>query len=183
MAATAAILFLMGRTPICTCGTVGLWVNEANSSKTSQMLGDWYSPSHVIHGILFYAALWLAVRKMPLERRFAIAMFIEAAWELLENSPWAINRYREETIATGYTGDSIINTMSDIAMMAFGFWLARKLPTWASVVTVVGLEVAALIAVRDGLILNVWMFLWPNDAVRDWQAGGAASALIAALVH
>jgi hypothetical protein len=172
LAATAAILFLMGRPPICTCGEIELWVNAANSSRTSQMLADWYSPSHVIHGVLFFAVLWLVARKMPLERRFLIALVVEVAWELVENSPWAINRYRHETIATGYTGDSIINTMSDILMMAFGFWLARKLPVWTSVLLVIALELAALVMVRDGLTLNVWMFLWPNAAVRAWQSGG-----------
>jgi hypothetical protein len=172
LAATAALLFLMGRPPICTCGKVGLWVNAGNSPQTSQMLADWYSPSHIIHGILFFAVLWLVARKMPLERRFPIALVVEVAWELVENSPWAINRYRHETIATGYTGDSILNTMSDIAMMAIGFWLARKLPAWASVLLVIALEIAALIMVRDGLTLNVWMFLWPNATVRAWQSGG-----------
>ena len=171
LAATAALLLAMGRPPICTCGSIELWVNEGDSPKTSQMLADWYSPSHIIHGFLFYAALWLAARRWTVERRFLIALFAELAWEVLENTDWAIQRYREATIAIGYTGDSILNTMSDVAMMAAGFWFARKLPLWVTLAAAVILELAALAAVRDNLTLNVWMFLFPNDAVRDWQAG------------
>ena len=171
IAGAAAILLVMGRPPVCTCGTIDLWVNQGDSPKTSQMLADWYSPSHVIHGFLFYAALWLFFRRWPVERRFLTALLAEVAWELLENTDWAINRYREATIAIGYTGDSILNTASDIAMMTLGFWLARKLPTWLTVTLALALEAAALVAVRDNLTLNIWMFLLPNDAVRAWQAG------------
>jgi hypothetical protein len=171
VAAAAAILLAMGRPAICTCGTIELWVNQGDSPKTSQMIADWYSPSHVIHGFLFYALLWLTARRWPVERRFLAALLAEVAWELLENTDWAINRYREATIAIGYTGDSILNTVSDIAMMAMGFWLARKLPLWLTVGLAIALELAALAAVRDNLTLNIWMFLFPTDAVRAWQAG------------
>jgi len=167
----AAILLAMGRPPICTCGTIELWVNEGDSPKTSQMLADWYSPSHVIHGLLFYGLLWLVFRRWPVERRFLIATLVEIGWELAENSNWAIDRYREATIAVGYTGDSLLNTLSDIGMMMLGFWLARKLPLWASAMLVIALEAAALIAVRDNLTLNVWMFLFPTDFIRAWQSG------------
>jgi hypothetical protein len=171
-AATAALLYMMGRPPICTCGEIDLWINEANSSRTSQMLADWYSPSHIVHGFLFYAALWLVARKMPVERRFLIALTIEAAWEIVENTPMIINRYREATTALGYTGDSVLNSMSDIAMMGLGFLLARKLPVWVSVAIVLVLEVVPLIIIRDNLTLNVWMLLAPNEAVKAWQSGG-----------
>ena len=167
----AAILLAMDRPPICTCGTIELWVNQGDGPRTSQMLADWYSPSHVIHGFMFYALLWLCARKWPVERRFVAALSFEIAWELLENTPWAIDRYRQATIAIGYTGDSILNTMSDIGMMALGFWLARKLPAWITLALAVALEAAALVAVRDNLTLNIWMFLFPTDAVRAWQAG------------
>jgi uncharacterized protein DUF2585 len=171
VAAAAALLLAMGRPPICTCGSIELWVNEGDSPKTSQMLADWYSPSHVIHGFLFYAVLWLAARRWTVERRFLVALFAELSWEVLENTDWAIQRYREATIAIGYTGDSILNTMSDVAMMAAGFWLARKLPLWVTVALAVVLELAALAAVRDNLTLNIWMFLIPTDVIREWQAG------------
>ena len=169
--ATAAILLAMSRPPICTCGDIDLWVGSGDSPRTSQMLADWYSPSHIIHGFLFYGFLWFAARRWPVQRRFLVALLAEVGWEILENTSWAIERYREATIAIGYTGDSIINTMSDIAMMAFGFWLARKLPLWVTIVAAIALELAALAAVRDNLTLNVWMFLFPTDAIRQWQAG------------
>jgi len=171
IAATAAILLAMGRPPICTCGTVDLWVGQGDSPKTSQMLADWYSPSHVIHGLLFYWLLSLAFRRWPIERRFLAALAIETSWEVIENTPIIINRYREATMALGYTGDSVINSLSDIAMMAAGFWLARKLPVWASVALLIVLELAALAVIRDNLTLNIIMLLAPNDAIRAWQAG------------
>ena len=172
LAATAAILLAMGRPAICTCGTVALWEPSALSPRTSQMLADWYSPSHLVHGFLFYAALWLAVRRWPVERRFVIALLVEAAWEVVENTPLIIDRYREATTAIGYTGDSVLNSLSDIVMMAIGFLAARKLPLWASVVIVLVLELVPLFVIRDNLTLNVWMLLAPNDAVRAWQGGG-----------
>ena len=167
----AVILWLMGRPPICTCGEIDLWVNSAASPRTSQMLADWYAPSHVIHGILFYALLTLAFRRWSVERRFLAATLIEAAWEIAENSPVIIDRYREATVAVGYTGDSVLNSVSDIAMMGLGFWLARKLPVWASVAAVIVLELVALLVIRDNLTLNVWMLLAPDPAIKQWQAG------------
>ena len=170
VAAAAVQLLAMGRPPICACGEIDLWVAAADSPRTSQMLADWYSPSHVIHGFIFYAILWLAARRWTIGQRFLAALAIEIGWEILENTPWAIERYREATIALGYTGDSVLNTISDIAMMALGFLLARKLPVWALLVLAAALELAALAAVRDNLALNIWMFLFPTDAIRDWQA-------------
>ena len=168
---TGATLLAMGRPPICTCGEIDVWVNSAASSRTSQMLADWYSPSHVVHGFLFYAVLWLALRRWPVERRFLSALIVEVAWEVAENTPMVIDRYREATIALGYTGDSILNSMSDVAMMALGFFLARRLPLWCSVLLVFVLELIPLIVIRDNLTLNVWMLLAPSEAVQQWQAG------------
>ena len=135
------------------------------------MLSDWYSPSHIVHGFLVYAALWLVMRIWPVERRFLVGLLIEAAWEVAENTPMVIDRYREATVALGYTGDSVINSLSDIAMMGLGFLAARRLPLWASLLLVGLLELIPLWVIRDNLTLNVWMLLAPNDAVRTWQAG------------
>ena len=167
--AAAALLYLMGRPPICTCGEIDLWVGQVNSSRTSQMASDWYSPSHIVHGFLFYGALWLMARKWPVEPRFVAAVTIEAVWEIVENTPLIINRYREATAALGYNGDSVLNSVSDIAMMGLGFLLARKLPVWASIAVVLVLELIPLFVIRYNLTLNVWMLLAPNDAIRDWQ--------------
>ena len=165
----ALILLSLGRPAICTCGTIELWGRVG--PEQSQMLADWYSPSHIVHGFLFYALLHLVVPRWPVERRFLGALMVEAAWEIFENTPLIIDRYREATIALGYTGDSILNSVSDVAMMALGFWAARRLPVWASVVVVVLLELVALVAIRDNLTLNVLMLVAPSDAVRQWQAG------------
>jgi hypothetical protein len=172
LAAAAAIELAMGRHPICTCGTIELWVGTRDSPKTSQMLADWYSLSHVVHGLLFYAALWLLARRWPVDRRFLTAILIEAAWELTENTPLVIDRYRATTAALGYSGDSVLNSMSDILMMAAGFLLARKLPTWTSIALLVVLEIIPLFVIRDNLTLNIWALLVPNRAIEAWQAGG-----------
>lgn len=170
LALAGAILWAMGRPPICRCGTIELW-GEVGPSQ-SQMLADWYSPSHIIHGFLFYALLRWLWPGAALERRFMAALAIEALWEIAENSPAIIDRYREATMALGYTGDSILNSASDIAMMALGFLAARRLPVWASILAVVVLELAPLIAIRDNLMLNIIMLLSPVDAIMDWQSAG-----------
>jgi hypothetical protein len=168
-ALTVAILWAMGRPPICTCGIVTLWGREGPTQ--SQMLADWYSPSHVVHGFLFYALLHWFWQKAPFERRFLVALIIEATWEIIENTPMVIDRYREATIALGYSGDSILNSASDITMMALGFLAARGLPIWVSIGVVLLLEHIPMIVIRDNLTLNIWMLLAPNDAIRAWQAG------------
>jgi hypothetical protein len=135
------------------------------------MLADWYSPSHIVHGLLFYAILWLVARSIPVERRFLLALLVECAWEIIENTPMVIDRYRTATAALGYTGDSVLNSTSDIAMMAIGFLAARKLPLWASLALLIALEVVPLLVIRDNLTLNVWMLVAPSDSIRAWQAG------------
>lgn len=167
--AIAAVAELaMGRPPLCTCGRVALWGPVGPTQ--SQMLLDWYSASHVVHGLLFYALLWLVLRRWPAGWRFLVALCIEAAWEVAENTPMVIDRYRSATAALGYSGDSILNSMSDIAMMALGFLAARKLPLWASILLVLVLELVPLAVIRDNLFLNVWMLLLPSQAVLEWQS-------------
>jgi Protein of unknown function (DUF2585) len=170
-AAAAAILLALGRHPICTCGAIDLWVGARDSPKTSQMLIDWYSLSHIVHGLLFYAALWLAWRRSPVEWRFLLALLVEATWEVVENTPLVIDRYRATTAAVGYSGDSVINSLSDISMMCVGFLAARRLPVRASVVLFLLLELIPLFVIRDNLFLNVWTLLAPNASVQAWQAG------------
>jgi hypothetical protein len=170
--AAAALLLAMGRNPVCTCGSIDLWVGQRDSAKTSQMLADWYSLSHIVHGLIFYAGLWLVARRWPSQWRFVIALAIEAGWEVIENTPVVIDRYRETTAALGYTGDSVINSLSDILMMALGFLLARRVPFWGAFALLIALEAIPLFVIRDNLTLNIWNLLAPNPAVAAWQARG-----------
>ncbi len=168
---SALALWAAGRNPICTCGRVELW-HGALDAGNSQHIADWYTLSHIVHGFLFYFVGWLLFRRWPPGPRFVLAVAIEAAWEVLENSPIIIDRYREATIALGYTGDSIVNSVSDIAWMALGFAFARRAPVWMTVAVGIAFELIALWAIRDNLILNVVMLIAPNDAIRTWQGGG-----------
>ena len=166
----AAMLFWMGREPICACGTIKLWHGETLSAENSQHISDWYSPSHLLHGFVFYAFFWLILRRSGIGMRLALSTLIEVAWEVAENTDTVIDRYREATIALNYYGDSILNSMSDIAFMWLGFLLASRLPVWVSIAIFIAAELIVGAIIRDGLILNVIMLLAPQDWIREWQA-------------
>ena len=176
--AIGATLLAMGRVPICSCGTVKLWWGVVQSAENSQHIADWYSFSHVIHGLLFYFFAHLLWRRWhllggrPAAWALPIAVAFEGMWELLENSPLIIDRYRAVTVSFGYEGDSVLNSLSDIGFMALGFWIASKLPWRASLVLALAFELFTLAMIRDNLTLNVLMLVWPLEAVRQWQAGG-----------
>ena len=172
IAATAATLLAFGQPPICTCGFVRVWQGDVMSAENSQQLSDWYSPSHFIHGLLFYGLMWLLFRRQPLRLRVLGAMLIECAWEILENTPMVINRYREATIALGYSGDSVINSVFDVLFMLLGVVFAWRLPVWASVAIGLFLEILCVVVIRDNLTLNVLMLLYPLDSILTWQSGG-----------
>lgn len=166
-------LLALGRDAICPCGTIELWHGAANDGGTSQHISDWYAPSHVIHGFLFYGAARLIGRLRGAQLGFGLALTlaiaIEGGWELVENSPWIIERYRETTASDLYAGDSVLNSMADIGFMVAGFFVARIAPVWLVVAAAIAMELTALYVVRDNLTLNVLMIVWPIDAIRDWQ--------------
>jgi hypothetical protein len=171
VALAAVWLWQVGRVPICDCGYVKLWHGQTMSSENSQHLTDWYTPSHVMHGLLFYGLLHLIARRLSFAWRLTIAILIESAWEIVENSEAVIERYRSVTISLDYYGDSVINSVADIAAMIAGFFLARILPVWASAAIILFFEALTTFLIRDGLALNILMLLWPLEAVKAWQAG------------
>lgn len=170
-----AILLAMGRGPICPCGTVKLW--SGATAESSQHIADWYTFSHIIHGLLFYFFAhvlwrrWKVFGGRPAIWALPIAVAFEGFWELLENSPLIIERYRSVTVSLTYNGDSVLNSMADIGWMTFGFLLASRLPVKASVALALAFELFTLVMIRDNLTLNVLMLAWPIDAIRVWQAG------------
>ena len=172
-----AILLAMGRNPICECGTVKLWHGVVQSAENSQHLSDWYAPSHFTHGLIMYFFAWLLWKKWklfggrPIRWALPIAVAVEAAWEIMENTPMVIDRYRTVTVSFGYSGDSVVNSLGDIGWMIVGFLAASRIPAWASVALAVFLELLTLWTIRDNLTLNVVMLFWPVEAIRQWQGG------------
>jgi hypothetical protein len=170
----AVVLLAMGRVPICKCGYVKVWHGVVVSSENSQHISDWYTFSHVIHGFAFYGLFWFigARAGWSVGLRLVLAVLLESAWEILENTPMVINRYREKTIALDYYGDSVLNSVSDIGAMVLGFFLAGRLPVLVTVALTIVMEVAVAYWIRDNLTLNVIQLLYPLDAILRWQQGG-----------
>ena len=168
--ATALIERLNGRIYICKCGYVKLWEGAVHSSGNSQHIADWYTLSHIIHGFIFYGLTHMIGRRWSMATRLGLATLIECGWEILENSSFIINRYREATISLDYFGDSILNSMCDVLSMVIGFYLASRLPTRLTIAAAIAMELLALTVIRDNLVLNVLMLLHPIDAIKIWQA-------------
>jgi uncharacterized protein DUF2585 len=169
---TASLEIGMGRSLTYTNGPVRLWVGDVNSDQNSQQISDPYSFTHVIHGALFYGVTYLAMGPASIGARAVVGLAIESAWEVYENTDTVINRYRAATIALGYYGDSVTNSVADILCCLLGFVLARRLAWWWTVSWVVVTEIALAIAIRDNLTLNIIMLIRPIEAIKQWQLGG-----------
>jgi hypothetical protein len=170
LALLAIVLLLMGRPPWCECGYIKLWHGEVMSAENSQHIADWYTFTHVIHGFGLYGILWLVGRRWSLELRFLLALLIEVAWEIFENTAFVIERYRD-TAAQGYYGDSAINSEVDVLAFILGFALAARLPVRATIVLAVVIEAVLAYAIRDNFTLNIIMLIHPFEAIRQWQLG------------
>jgi len=170
LAVQIAAEHLMGRVTICTCGYVKLFEPAVNSSGNSQHIADWYTPSHLIHGFLFFGLTHLIFRAKPLSLRLFVAMLIEAGWEILENSPLIIDRYRTTTISLAYVGDSILNSAMDTLSMVVGFVFAWRAPVWLTIAVAIIFELFTGWLIRDNLTLNVMMLIWPLKAIKMWQS-------------
>ena len=170
--AAAALQLGMGRPMAYQHGPVRLWSGDINSDQNSQQIADPYTLTHVVHGAAFYALTRLALPSASVGLRAIVAIALEAAWEVYENTDTVINRYRTATIALGYYGDSVINSQADILACALGFFLAWRLPTRVTILGVLILEIGLALWIRDNLTLNIIMLLYPFEAVKRWQMGG-----------
>ncbi len=170
-ATQGAVLYFLGQPLICACGYITLYVSEIWSSQMSQQLFDWYTFSHIIHGFIFYVILWWIFPRMPFLWRLAIAIGLEAAWEIAENTPWVIEAYRQQALAKGYVGDSIINSLMDTVAMVAGFLLARKLPWKLILILAIAMEIGVAYFIRDNLTLNILGFIHTFDFINEWQSG------------
>lgn len=177
--ASLAVAFLMvlalkgmGQPWWCQCGQFFLWTNDSVSSHNSQHLGDPYSFSHFQHGLFFYLAFWLLLRhRLDLASRGLLMVGLEAAWEVFENTPFTIERYRAMTISLDYYGDSALNSLGDLASCVLGFLFAATLPVWVSVTGYLVIELGMLWLIRDSLLLNILMLVHPLESIRNWQQG------------
>jgi len=171
VAAAALELRRQGRLWVCGCGRVLPWVSDAWSSETSQQLFDPYTFTHVLHGFAFAGLLALALPRAGWRLRLLLAVAAEAAWEVIENTDFVINRYREATAALGYTGDTVLNSLGDITACAAGFLLARRLGALRTLLVFLLTEVTLLFLIRDSLVLNIVLLVYPSEKLRAWQAG------------
>lgn len=166
----ATTLHIFGQPWIAAIG-FRLWANDPLGPDNSQQLADWYSFSHIVHGFILFGVLRLAAPRLPFAARLLLALGVEVSWEIAENTPYVIQAYRQQALAAGYRGDSIVNSLSDSTMMMLGFFLASRMPWWLTVALAVAMEALAAVVIRDGLVLNIINFAVTWPALQHWQVG------------
>ena len=159
----------LGRTFLCSCGYFAIWTSDTCSSITSQQLYDPYSFTHVLHGFLIFWFIALSSPRMRLASQVWTAFLLEAAWELFENTPYIIYKYRSETAALGYEGDTIVNSFGDLSCAMVGFFVARKLGVRRSLIVFAVVELILILWIHDSLLLQILMLVWPVEAIKSWQ--------------
>lgn len=172
LVAAVATLYFQGRVFWCQAGDLIPWSWNIWSTHNSQHIIDPYSFTHVLHGVLEFWLIGLVFRRMPIVWRLALAIFIESSWEVAENSAMVIERYRAATISLDYFGDSIINSIADILCCATGFVIAYNLRFWRSLTLFLTTEVILVLWIRDSLLINIVMLIYPIEAIKVWQIGG-----------
>ncbi len=158
-----------GRMFLCSCGHFALWTSDTCSSNTSQQLLDPYSFTHVLHGFLFFWLIALLFRRLTSSWQVWLALLLEGAWEVFENTRFVIDKYRTETAALGYTGDTIVNSIGDLLCAFAGFMIARKLGLRRSLIVFVLVELFLIVWIRDSLLLQILMLVRPVEAIKLWQ--------------
>lgn len=172
IAVSAIILSLQGRVWWCQAGDLVPWSWDIWTTHNSQHLIDPYAFTHVLHGVLEFWLLGLIFGRVPMAWRFVMAVMIEATWEIAENSSYIIERYRTVTLSLDYFGDSIINSLADIVCCAAGFGLARRLGFLRSLIFFIATEVILILWIRDSLVINIIMLIYPIEGLKAWQMSG-----------
>ncbi len=162
-------LTMMGQPFHCSCSSFSPWAGDIWSLHNSQHLLDPYSFTHFSHGLLFFWGLTLVFPRWELGGKFRATLVLEGLWELLENSPWIIEHYRQATVSLEYFGDSAINSVGDMIACALGFILAASVPWWGALTAFLVLEVTLLFTIRDNLVLNVLNLVSHQPGIVEWQ--------------
>lgn len=174
LAVMVVAMYLESRIWWCKCGEATIWISDVWTSHCSQHLLDPYSFSHFSHGLIFAGLFGFigARRRWPVPWQLFTSITTAAAWEVAENSPFVINRYRTVTMSLDYLGDSIINAVGDVLCCILGFFVARKLGTWKTIALFAIIEIVMLVTMKDNLTLNVIMLISPIQAIKNWQTAG-----------
>ncbi|WP_377510295.1 DUF2585 family protein [Octadecabacter sp. R77987] len=165
----AGTLWLWGQPLICTCGEVKLWINSIFDGGNSQHIADWYTLSHILHGVLIALVGRLVFPRVSFEVLLLIAVTSGIFWEIIEHTNWVLDAFRATTINAGYLGDSVLNAVCDYLFMLAGFFAAYNLRIPLVIVGVLVLELTAGLIGRDNLTLSTIQLIAPVDAINDWQ--------------